>query len=400
MKMWKQWMALLMIFCLLMPGALAGSIDLTDDLDEEVGSVTESSAGKDYTISDNGDIILDDDDDLGGDVIFDDDGSTIEITDNEIDDTIDPDKLDINTNLPSNVVNILLVGVDTRSTSLDDGLQNGDVQIIVSINKDDGSIKLTSILRDLYVTIPGYKNKNRINAAYSRGGGQLAMRTINKNFELNIENYITINFYGLASIIDSLGGIDIEMTAKEAKAINTYLRQHPPKYDNQSKDYTRENLPNKAGTHHCDGIQAVMYLIFWVYFFATGSGVTFTLWVLAVPFVVLEVMLLGLGVGIIVSSLTTKYRDLAIAVGFGVQLWMYASPVVYPLSMLDNSPRLRVLVQLNPMTSPIEIFRMATLGTGTVTTFGIVYSLIFTAAALVLGVVLFSRIEKTFMDTV
>ena len=259
MKMWKQWMALLMIFCLLMPGALAGSIDLTDDLDEEVGSVTESSAGEDYTISDNGDIILDDDDDLCGNVFFDDGGSTIEITDNEIDDTIDPDKLDINTNLPSNVVNILLVGVDTRSTSLDDGLQNGDVQIIVSINKDDGSIKLTSILRDLYVTIPGYKNKNRINTAYSRGGGQLAMRTINKNFELNIENYITINFYGLASIIDSLGGIDIEMTAKEAKAINTYLRQHPPKYDNQSKDYTRENLPNKAGTHHCDGIQAVMY---------------------------------------------------------------------------------------------------------------------------------------------
>ena len=124
------------------------------------------------------------------------------------------------------------------------------------------------------------------------------------------------------------------------------------------------------------------------------------LWLLAIPFVILEVMLLGLGVGIIVSSLTTKYRDLAIAVGFGVQLWMYASPVVYPLSMLDNSPRLRVLVQLNPMTSPIEIFRMATLGTGTVTMFGIVYSLIFTAAALVLGVVLFSRIEKTFMDTV
>ena len=148
------------------------------------------------------------------------------------------------------------------------------------------------------------------------------------------------------------------------------------------------------------GIQAAMYLLFWVYFFAMGSGVTFTLWVLAVPFVMLEVMLLGLGVGIIVSSLTTKYRDLAIAVGFGVQLWMYASPVVYPLSMLDNSPRLRVLVQLNPMTSPIEIFRMATLGTGTVTAFGIVYSLIFTAAALVLGVVLFSRIEKTFMDTV
>ena len=399
MKMWKQWMALLMIFCLLMPGALAGSIDLTDDLDEEVGSVTESSAGEDYTISDNGDIILDDDDDLGGDVIFDDDGSTIEITDNEIDDTIDPDKLDINTNLPSNVVNILLVGVDTRSTSLDDGLQNGDVQIIVSINKDDGSIKLTSILRDLYVTIPGYKNKNRINTAYSRGGGQLAMRTINKNFELNIENYITINFYGLASIIDSLGGIDIEMTAKEAKAINTYLRQHPPKYDNQSKDYTRENLPNKAGTHHCDGIQAVMYLIFWVYFFATGSGVAFTLWVLAVPFVVLEVMLLGLGVGIIVSSLTTKYRDLAIAVGFGVQLWMYGSPVVYPLSMIEN-PLLRGVMIANPMTAPMETFRYIFFGSGQVTGVMWAASLAWTAVLLVLGLSLFSKVEKTFVDTV
>lgn len=258
MKMGKQLMALLMIFCLLMPGALADTVDLTDDLDEEIGGVTGTTDGQDYVIEDNGDIVLDDDESLG-DIIFDDDGSTIEIMDNEIDDTIDPDKLDLNTNLPSNVVNILLVGVDTRSTTLDSGLQNGDVQIVVSINKDDGSIKLTSILRDLYVTIPGYKNKNRINVAYARGGGQLAMRTINKNFELNIENYITINFYGLASIIDSLGGIDIEMTATEAKAINTYLRQHPPKYDNQGKDYTRVALPAKAGTHHCDGIQAVMY---------------------------------------------------------------------------------------------------------------------------------------------
>ena len=144
-------------------------------------------------------------------------------------------------------------------------------------------------------------------------------------------------------------------------------------------------------------IQAAMYLIFWIYFLATGSGIHFTLWLLAIPFVILEVMLLGLGVGIIVSSLTTKYRDLAIAVGFGVQLWMYASPVVYPLSMLESSPRLKVLVQLNPMTSPIEIFRMATLGTGTVTTFGIVYSLVFTAAALVLGVVLFTIIPLIVM---
>ena len=147
-------------------------------------------------------------------------------------------------------------------------------------------------------------------------------------------------------------------------------------------------------------IQSAMFAAFWVYFLLTGAQMHLTPWLLAVPLVVLQVMLLGLGVGIIVSALTTKYRDLAIAVGFGVQLWMYASPVVYPLSMLDGSPRLQALMQLNPMTAPIEIFRAATLGTGTVQAGGLVYSLVFTAVALVLGVILFSRIEKTFMDTV
>lgn len=147
-------------------------------------------------------------------------------------------------------------------------------------------------------------------------------------------------------------------------------------------------------------IQAAMYLAFLLYFYCTGSEVRFTAWALAIPLIMVQVMLLGLGIGIIVSSLTTKYRDLAIAVGFGVQLWMYASPVVYPLSMLDESPRLRVLVQLNPMTAPIEVFRAATLGTGSVSAGAIVYSVAFTLAALALGVILFSRIEKTFMDTV
>ena len=147
-------------------------------------------------------------------------------------------------------------------------------------------------------------------------------------------------------------------------------------------------------------VQFVLFFALLLVYLAKGEvSPQWALMPLAVP-LVLQVGLLGLGCGVIVSSLTTRYRDLMVVVTFGVQLWMYASPVVYPLSMLDNSPRLRVLVQLNPMTSPIEIFRMATLGTGTVTMFGIVYSLVFTAAALVLGVVLFSRIEKTFMDTV
>lgn len=147
-------------------------------------------------------------------------------------------------------------------------------------------------------------------------------------------------------------------------------------------------------------IQFAMYAIFWAYFALTGSEIRLTAWAWALPLVIVEVMLLGLGVGIIVSALTTKYRDLAIAVSFGVQLWMYISPVVYPLSSLDNSPRLQMLMRLNPMTAPIEVFRMATLGTGTVEVGNLIYSLIFTAAALALGVILFSRIEKTFMDTV
>lgn len=148
------------------------------------------------------------------------------------------------------------------------------------------------------------------------------------------------------------------------------------------------------------GIQFAMYAAFWVYFAATGASVQLTPWLAALPLVVVQTMLLGLGVGIIVSALTTKYRDLAIAVGFGVQLWMYASPVVYPLSTVEGSPRLKLLMQLNPMTAPIEVFRRATLGTGTVSLGSLAYSLAFTAAALVIGVILFSRIEKTFMDTV
>ena len=252
MKLWKRLMLLLLIVCMVIPTGLAES-----DADEEDWDLDIEDTNDSYIIDDDGNVYAD----IGEDeVIFDDEQTAaIEIMDSEIDDSIDPDQLDLNTNLPSNVVNILLVGVDTRSTTLDSGLQNGDVQIVVSINTDDGSIKLTSILRDLYVSIPGYKNKNRINVAYARGGGQLAMRTINKNFELNIENYIAINFYGLASIIDSLGGIDIEMTATEAKAINTYLKKHPPAYDNQDKSYVRESLPGTDGVHHCDGIQAVMY---------------------------------------------------------------------------------------------------------------------------------------------
>lgn len=147
------------------------------------------------------------------------------------------------------------------------------------------------------------------------------------------------------------------------------------------------------------GIQLGMYLCFWAVFAVQGE-VRFTLWALALPLLFCQVALLGLGVGIIVSSLTTKYRDLAIAVTFGVQLWMYATPVVYSMNTLGNQPKLAFIVRLNPMTAPVELFRAATLGVGTFTAGQLLYSMVCTLMLLTIGVVLFSRIEKTFMDTV
>lgn len=151
-------------------------------------------------------------------------------------------------------------------------------------------------------------------------------------------------------------------------------------------------------------IQMLMFFCFWVWFYFFGQEygtVQMNLWVLALPAVLLLVMVMGLGVGIIVSSLTTKYRDLAIVVSFGVQLWMYATPVVYSMSEIAaGSPRLLMLMRLNPMTEPVQVFRYALLGCGEISPAWLLYSAVVALVTLVAGVVLFSRVEKTFMDTV
>jgi lipopolysaccharide transport system permease protein len=107
---------------------------------------------------------------------------------------------------------------------------------------------------------------------------------------------------------------------------------------------------------------------------------------------------LGLGVGIIVSSLTTKYRDLSFLVTFGVQLAMYATPVVYPLSMVPE--KYRHWLELNPMTSIIEAFRAVYLGVGSFSWGALGYSTAFVMVVLFCGVLIFNRVEKSFMDTV
>ena len=146
------------------------------------------------------------------------------------------------------------------------------------------------------------------------------------------------------------------------------------------------------------GVQFVMFTGFWGYFLISGCRIGTNFWILLTPILVLQLAMLGMGVGIIVSSLTTKYRDLTILVTFGVQLWMYASPVVYSLSQIPE--KYQFIYMLNPVSPIITIFRYAYLGTGyfPYTSWGI--SWIITLVVVITGVLLFSRIEKTFMDTV
>ncbi len=146
------------------------------------------------------------------------------------------------------------------------------------------------------------------------------------------------------------------------------------------------------------GIQFGLFLCFLGYYIATGASVRVTPFVVFVPLLLLQMAALGLGFGIIVSSLTTKYRDLTQLVGFGVQLWMYASPVVYPISRIPD--RWRWIVSLNPVAPVIEAFRYIFLGAGTVTAVQMGTSIGITVLVLFIGIMLFSRIEKSFMDTV
>lgn len=145
-------------------------------------------------------------------------------------------------------------------------------------------------------------------------------------------------------------------------------------------------------------IQFALFLIFLFYYYQRGAPVNPNLGVLALPLIILQMGILGIGCGLIVSSLTNKYRDLSLVVGFGVQLWMFATPVVYPLSQIPE--KYRVYFALNPMTSVVEAFRSAFLGAGSLTAPYYLLGALITLAICFAGVILFNRIEKTFMDTV
>jgi len=146
------------------------------------------------------------------------------------------------------------------------------------------------------------------------------------------------------------------------------------------------------------GVQFILFAGFWLYFYINGSTGNPQLSILFLPLLVLQMAALGLGFGIIVSSLTTKYRDLSQLVGFGVQLWMFATPIVYPSSQIPV--KWQWLIALNPMAPIIEFFRFSFLGVGTVSPLHMMLSALTTLLVLATGIILFSRIEKSFMDTV
>ena len=152
-----------------------------------------------------------------------------------------------------------------------------------------------------------------------------------------------------------------------------------------------------AGIHFC--VQMLMVMGFLGFYLVQGAvHPNWAAWLL-IPVVLLHLGMLGLGCGIIVSSLTTKYRDLAILVDFAMQLWMYATPVVYPLSTLEPG-WIRTILLINPVTAPVEFFRYAILGQGSILPWVLVLSWAITIVVMLIGIVIFNKVERTFMDTV
>ncbi len=145
-------------------------------------------------------------------------------------------------------------------------------------------------------------------------------------------------------------------------------------------------------------IQFAIFILFLIYFTIQGSSINPNMYILLLPLIILQMAVLGLGLGILISSLTTKYKDLTFVMSFFVQLWMYATPIVYPLSIVPE--KYRLLVILNPMASIVETFRGAFLGVSSIELSHIIISVSFTLLIFFLGLLMFNRVEKSFMDTI
>lgn len=151
------------------------------------------------------------------------------------------------------VKNILLIGNDSRSAG-EDG--RSDAMILVSISSKTKTIHLTSLLRDIYVDIPGHDG-NRLNAAYAFGGPELLMETIEKNFDIEVNRYMLVNFQAFANLVDAVGGVDLDVTNDEVQYINGYLVEYNQLQGNpEGTDYLDTSL---SGNLHLNGPQALAY---------------------------------------------------------------------------------------------------------------------------------------------
>jgi len=148
------------------------------------------------------------------------------------------------------------------------------------------------------------------------------------------------------------------------------------------------------------GIQFALFLIVYIYYFIfTDANIQPNLYALLFPILVIMLAGLALGFGILFSSMTTKYRDLQLLLSFFVSLWMYATPVIYPLSTITNDT-LRMVMQLNPLTGIVEFFKYGMLGVGNHEWWMLGYSFGFMVVLLAIGIVVFNKVQKSFMDTV
>ena len=147
------------------------------------------------------------------------------------------------------------------------------------------------------------------------------------------------------------------------------------------------------------GIQLALLVSMIIYFHFNGYPFEFRLELIYLPFIVLAIAGIALGVGIIISSLTTKYRDFSVLLGFAIQLGMYITPVAYPLSFLEDKPYKWIII-LNPLSPLFEAFRYVIFGSGTFTILSLAYSFGFMVVAIFFGVLIFNKVEKSFTDTV
>ena len=148
-------------------------------------------------------------------------------------------------------------------------------------------------------------------------------------------------------------------------------------------------------------IQYALFAVLYIYFVVKGVPVRPNLYALLFPVLILILAFLSLGFGIIISSMTTKYRDLKFLITFAVQLWMYATPVIYPLSVMEGSYKKYMwFIQANPVTSVIETFKFGFLGQGTFTWLSLGYSALFSILILLIGIIVFNKVERSFMDVI